>query len=385
MTSTSDVGRSATESMIGKVRITGVDVFQIKLSLSEAYDGLGYGRIDYTVAAIETDTGVTGYSFAGPSPVLLDTHIRPALVGQDLFDVDGALRRGLGDWYGVEHAIWDAMGRIVGLPVHKMLGDGPDRLRAYLTCVWPGPQNQSQVSFDEQAAMAVRIQEAGFGAMKVRAWRPDPLDDARACGVVRDAVGPDFVIMIDRTAEQSGKVWDYETALSVARALERHDVYWLEEPFDRDDFSSPARLAAEVDIPITGGEGYQGLDPFRECLDRASFDVLQPDVGTVGGILPTLRVAAMAEERGVRCVPHGSGGLKLVGWLHAAAAMRADWQELGWITPPLLPTEQWSSALEVLTGDVLFEYENGSIVLPPGPGLGLCVDPDALERLRVRP
>ncbi len=383
---------AAVAEMRGHVRITEVDLFAIDLPLSRAYDGLGYGPIGHNVAVVDTDAGVTGYSFAGPSTDwlqasfsdALERHIRPALVGHDLFDVNGALRRGLGAWYGLEHAIWDAIGRVAGLPVYKMLGGGPDRLRAYLTCVWPGAKDQSHVGFDEQAAMAVAIKDAGFGAMKFRAWRPDPLDDARACGVIREAVGDDFVIMIDRTASQPGWVWDFDTALAVARALEEHNVYWLEEPFDKDDFVSPARLAAEVDIPITGGEQFRGPSPFASCLENGSFDILQPDVGNAGGILTTLRAAAMAQGFGVRCVPHGAGGLKLAGWLHAGAAMGAEWQELGWITPPLMPTEQWTTALEVLTTDTLYTYEDGHIVLPKGPGLGLDVDRDALERLRVR-
>ncbi len=375
----------AAADMLGRVRITDVDIFPIDLPLSPDYDGLGYGPIDYKVAIIDTDAGVTGYSFAAPKPEDQPRwDIRHCLVGHDLFDVDGALRRGLGEWYGVEFALWDAMGRIAGLPAYRMLGGGPDRLRVYLTCVWPGPKDQSHVPFDEQAEMAVKIKEAGFGAMKFRAWRPDPLDDARACGVIREAVGDDFVIMIDRTASQPGTVWDYDTALAVARALESHDVYWLEEPFAKDDFVSPARLSAEVDIPITGGEQFRDLAPFRACLEHHSFDILQPDVGNAGGILQTLRVAAMAQGFGVRCVPHGAGGLKLAGWLHAAAAMGAEWQELGWITPPLLPDEQWTSALEVLETDSLYTYEDGNILLPQGPGLGLPIDHDALDRLRVR-
>ncbi len=373
------------EEMSGRVRITDVDIFSIDLRLSPAYDGLGYGPIDYSVAVIDTDASVTGYSFGAPRPGSQPrSDIRSCLVGHDLFDVRGALRRGLNEWHGVECALWDAMGRIAGLPVYKMLGGGLDRLRVYLTCVWPGPKDQSHVSFDEQAAMAVRIKEAGFGAMKMRGWRPDPLDDARACGVIREAVGDDFVIMIDRTGSQPGWVWDYDTALAVARALETHDVYWLEDPFAKGDFGSPARLAAEVDIPITGGDNYFEVASCRSALEHRSFDILQPDIGNVGGILTTLHIAAMAQGFGVRCIPHGSGGLKLAGWLHASAAMGAEWQELGWITPPLLPEEQWTSALEVLQTDMLYTYEDGYIVLPPGPGLGLDVDRDALERLRVK-
>ena len=116
--------------------------------------------------------------------------------------------------------------------------------------------------YDAQAEMALREKNAGFKGMKIRAWRPNPLDDAEACRVIRQAVGPDFAIMFDRTAAApqcvGQKVWDYETGLRVARALEKHGANWLEEPFARDDYESHARLARSVDIRITGGEGYRG-------------------------------------------------------------------------------------------------------------------------------
>jgi L-alanine-DL-glutamate epimerase-like enolase superfamily enzyme len=90
--------------------------------------------------------------------------------------------------------------------------------------------------------------------MKIRVWRPNPLDDAEVCKQIKAAVGPDFALMFDRTAhapqDAGQKIWDYETGLKVARALEQNGAYWLEEPFARDDYLSPAKLAREVDIPI---------------------------------------------------------------------------------------------------------------------------------------
>jgi hypothetical protein len=102
--------------------------------------------------------------------------------------------------------------------------------------------------------------------MKIRAWRPNPLDDVEACRVIKKAVGPDFALMYDRTAVRPGWVWDYPTALKVARGLEREGAYWLEEPFDGYDLQGPARLAAEVDIPITGGELGHSIHQFLGYL-----------------------------------------------------------------------------------------------------------------------
>ncbi len=101
--------------------------------------------------------------------------------------------------------------------------------------------------------MAVRLKKAGFRGMKIRAWRPNPMDDVAACRAIKEAVGPDFAVMFDRTADRPAavgqRVWDYETGRNVARGLQDAGATWLEEPFARDDYTSPARLAAEVDHP----------------------------------------------------------------------------------------------------------------------------------------
>jgi D-galactarolactone cycloisomerase len=390
------------------VRIQGVDVFRIEIPIPSGEVKRGLTN-KYLVAKVETDAGVRGYafgeflraalapepggweySFDGPSADLLHRVIRPALVGKDLFAIEDHLKAGLVEWGGLEHALWDAIGKIAGQPVYKLLGGSKNSIRVYLTCVWPGKDtrdysldDQSQVPYAAQAEMAVKIKNAGFKGMKIRAWRPRPTDDADACGEIRAAVGPDFEIMFDRTAHLPGKVWDYPTALSVARALEKHRAYWLEEPFDRNDFLSPARLAREVDIKITGGEAYQGLEPFRECLVHNSYDILQPDAVIAGGILMVRKIAAMAAGFHNPVILHGSMGLGLAGWLQAAAAIGAEWQELALITPPLLPQEQWSPALNVLGTKALFTFKDGDIQIPQGPGLGLDVDEEALERYRV--
>ena len=373
----------ALAAAVKPVRITSVDAFNIEIPIPK--DEVELGKLNsYTVAKVETDAGIRGYSFAGPSPALLDKAIRHALVGKDLFALEDHLKAGLLDWGGVEHAIWDAIGKIAGQPVYRLLGGAKSSLRAYLTCVWKGNSDQSHVPYKEQAEMALRIKKAGFKGMKIRAWRPNPTDDADACGEIRAAVGPDFAVMFDRTAHHPGKVWDYDTGLRVARALEKHHAFWLEEPFSRDDFTGPARLAREVDITITGGEGYRGLHAYRECLVNQTYEILQPDGVSAGGILTIRKIAALAEAFHTPVVLHGSMGLRLAGWLQASAAIGAPWQELALITPPLLPEEQWSPALKVLNSKAVFTFRDGEIQAPQGPGLGLDINEEALQQYRVR-
>lgn len=366
------------------VRIRDVDLFNIEIPVSKEESASGVNH-RYAVVKITTDAGVNGFSFAGyPAKVLPE--VKQLLVGKDLFAVEQHLKAGLLRWGGVEHAVWDAIGKIAGQPVYRLLGGSKDRVRAYLTCVWLGKSDQSHVSYDQQAEMAVKIQKAGFQGMKIRAWRPNPTDDADACGVIRKAVGADFSIMFDRTAhlpESVGqKVWDYETGLKVARALEKHQATWLEEPFSRDDYKTPAKLAAAVDIAITGGEGYQGIEPFRECLLNNTYDILQPEGRNSGGIFTCRKVAILAEAFHVPVILHGSMALGLAGWLQATLAMGAPWQEVALIFPPLLPEQQWAPGLKVLKTKQMFTIRDGEILAPELPGLGLDVDEEALKRYR---
>ncbi|MBM3784830.1 MAG: mandelate racemase/muconate lactonizing enzyme family protein [Acidobacteria bacterium] len=377
--------RSLLLALAGPVRVTGVEIYDIRIPVTqdEAEAGLMHA---FNVVEVATSAGVTGYSFAGPGTAHLPA-VRRLLTGQDLFAIEKHLDNGLEKWGGVEHALWDAIGRIAKQPVYRLLGGASTRVKAYVTCVWPGKEDQQHVSYREQAEQAMRLQKAGFPGMKIRAWRPNPLDDADACAEIRAATGPGFAIMFDRTAHVPSiigqKVWSFDTGLRVARALQRAGAYWLEEPFARDDYKSPARLAAMVDIPITGGEGYVGTGSFQQCLVNRTYDILQPEGRGSGGILTCRKVASMAEAYHVPCILHGTMALMLAGWLQATFATGAEWQEVALVRPPLLPQQQWAPGAKVLRNKELYRIENGEIVASELPGLGLDVIPEALREFRV--
>ena len=205
------------------VKITGIESFPVRVPDGGSADPLRLYR--YGVTRVQTDAGVTGTSFIPVSRELLEGWVRPTLVGAELFAIDRHMKRlqmesgesRTQGWSGVEHAMWDAVGKIAGRPVAELLGKARDRLRIYRTTVFPGKQDQSDVPYQRQAEFAVRLKKAGYTGMKIRAWRPRPLDDCDAVGVIRAAAGPTFKIMLDRTAVRPGWVWDYPTALAVAR------------------------------------------------------------------------------------------------------------------------------------------------------------------------
>ena len=206
------------------VRIRDVELFRLDIPVSKAEleisETIGYGvnhafRSTSGVVKVVTDAGINGYSFAGGYRLDVLPQLREILVGKDLFAVQQHLRQGLGQWGGAEHAVWDAIGRIAGQPVYRLLGGTKTSIKAYLTFVWRDGLNG--VSYQDQAEMGLKAKQAGFKGMKIQAWRPNPTDDADACREIRAAVGPDFAIMFDRTAHApkrvGQKIWDYETGL----------------------------------------------------------------------------------------------------------------------------------------------------------------------------
>ncbi len=387
----SPIGLAAIDTLraaVKPVHITDIDLFTVDVPVTPVEEAAGVQH-RYAVVKLVTDADVTGYSFAGPYSRSLPHFRKEAFVGEDLFNVEGQLRTGLWRWGGIEHAVWDAIGKIARQPVFKLLGGHEDRVNAYLTCVWPGPADQQQVPFKDQVDMAVRIKNAGFKGMKIRVWRPNPMDDVEVCRLIKEATGPDFHLMFDRTADapvsESGQnVWDFETGLKVARALQKAGAYWLEEPFARPDYETPAKLASMVDILITGGEGYDSLEPYRQCLLHRTYDILQPDGSHAGGIFRCRQVGILGESFHVPVILHGTMSLMLAGSLQASLAIGTPWEEMALITPPLLPEEQWAPGLKLLRSKQMFNIENGQLVAPPYAGIGLDVDEDALNRYRIR-
>jgi D-galactarolactone cycloisomerase len=372
---------------VHSVRITDVESFRVRVPHEGESELKNY---DYAVSRVQTDAGITGTSFIGCPQDVLQQWVKPTLVGQDLFAIDRHLDRlqmqrgesGVQTWSGVEHAMWDAIGRVADRPVAKLLGGARDKLRVYRTTVWPGKADQSDLAYDTQAQFALRLKQSGYTGIKVRAWRPHPMDDVDMVGVMRAAVGPDFKIMLDRTAVRPGWVWDYPTALQVCRGLEKHDTYWLEEPFDGHDIYGPARLAAEVDILITGGELAKSTYEFLEFLVNKTYDIVQPDTRICGGIWMARKIAILAEAFGVPCIQHGTSSLSLAGYIQSGCAMNnCEWQEI--IGGPNLPEEQWDPALKLVRTPEVFTIEDGYVLLPKLPGLGLDLNEDAIKEYRA--
>jgi len=366
----------------GPVTVTGVESFDIQMPAPRggkfvpAYLGLTPGRNN--VIKVTTSAGVSGYSFLGAVPGEAEA-ARGLLTGADLFAVDGQVKRGLGP--AVEEAVWDAIGRIAGEPLCRLMGGARiERVPVYLTYVWPVPEDQ--VPPRDQGLQAGKLRALGFKAMKIQIMRTDYHGDVEAVREMLAQGGPGFRAMVDRTAGARG-LWTYEQSLEIARALQTAGCYWLEEPLARDDFEGPARLCREVDMLVTGGEAWQGLAPFVKGLQAKTYDIMQPEMRVCAGPLTMRKIGALCEGFGVPIAPHAATGLALAGRLQVSAAMGSVYQEVGTFQPDTLPSDVNAPYLPILHGEQPFRFENGEAVVPQFPGLGLNVDEKALEKFRV--
>jgi len=179
--------------------------------------------------------------------------------------------------------------------------------------------------------------------------------------VMREAIGPDIDLMCD-----INQLWSVNHAIEVGRRIEPYHLFWLEDPTAHDDFAGLARIADTLVTPIAAGEYHYGIVPFRHMLEARSIDVVMIDLLRVGGITQWMKVAGMAEAFNLPVVSHLVPELHV----HLIAAIPHG------LTVEYMP---WTLRLFEETP----RLENGHLIVPDKPGLGLAFDQAALKRYQV--
>jgi galactonate dehydratase len=265
---------------------------------------------------------------------------------------------------GVEQALWDLAGKAVGLPVYRLLG-GPlrDRIRMYRGVGGHTPE--------EAATNAKACAAEGYTAMKtgVAGGRPARLVESPAFveraaatfAAMREAVGKEVDIAIDFHGAVSP-----QTASLLIKALEPYQPLFIEEPVQCQNADVLADLARKTHLPIATGERLFTKWEFREVLERRAASILQPDLSHAGGIFECRLIAGMAESYYAGIAPHCP-----LGPIALAACLQLDA-----CIPNFLIQEQGSLGVGYLKQP--FVVQDGYIELPPGPGLGIELDEEAL-------
>jgi L-alanine-DL-glutamate epimerase-like enolase superfamily enzyme len=252
-------------------------------------------------------------------------------------------------------ALWDLRARRAGRPIHTELGGAQRSLALYAT-----EGGWLHIDVSELVENATRAREAGFGGFKVKVGRSPQIDAARI-GAVREAVGPDFEIMIDGN---QGATLD--AAVRRARLLEPFDIAWYEEPLPAETVAAHVRLAQATTIPLAIGESLYGLEHFAEYAAREAVHVMQPCVARVGGITPWLKVVHLAEAYNLPVAPHFL--------MEAHVGLGCGVPNVTWI--------EYIPQLDAITLENM-RVEGGRAVPSNEPGLGIAWDWEAIDRMRV--
>jgi len=342
-----------------------------------------------TLVEVFTDGGIAGLGECSPMihgsvfAPLIDKAIRPAVVGQNPFDVEKIWRKVYFGHYklgpmgiylnalaGVDIALWDIMGKALGVPCYMLMGGKVrDRVPLYASAM-----RHRRRPVDEAKHLA-RWVEQGYTAAKIHPYsewvwnqgKDDTLDVARE---VRAAL-PDVKLGVD-----PNNAYTVDRAIEVGRQLEKLGCAWFEEPIAAFDYAGYARLCDALDIPVSAGEQEYSRWQHKDLIEQGKVDIIQPDVVKCGGLTELRKIGTLASiyNRPIKChntQPTIGTAAHYHFWV--SEPMCLDHQEYPADDHPL--RDRFPILAEPL------QIEKGFLTMPDRPGLGIEINRKVLKDL----
>lgn len=251
-------------------------------------------------------------------------------------------------------ALWDAVGKRAGLPLHRLWGHFRSQIPIYGSGCCRGSGGDGMI------AKARHYVSQGFKAIKMQvAYGHSLATDLENVKRMRETLGPDIDIMID-----VNQGWSADVAIQMGRKFEAYDVYWLEEPVLADDFAGYSRVARALDLRVVGGETHFTRYDLRPFFETPCVPILHPDPMR-GGFTDLRKIAALADTWGITIAPHLFPELNVQ---LLASIPNGIWiEQMGllddvWVDPPAI--------------------KDGMVTVPERPGHGLAFKPEVLKDFR---
>lgn len=356
------------------MKITNIETFLMQVGPRpgmSASDGSFRGSRNWLFVKVETDEGIHGIGECSGWPRVIERAVQDLatiLEGEDPRDVDRLWHRmyaaimghgmtgtvGGGALTGIEMALWDIKGKVLGQPVWNLLGGKfRDTIPVY--------------GHAKSPKRARELMERGYTAVKVGFTGAVDLDLVAS---IRDEVGAEVDVMVDA----HGPSWQTAAdAISVGRELEELDLLFYEDPVAPENLDALQRVRDAVDVPLAAGERVSTIWGIRPYVERDLVDVIQPDTGRAGGITQMRKMAAMAESHFISLAPH-SGSLGPVAEFAALHVMAT--------VPNILMLERvefdWSGRYDVVRP--VLEARDGALPVPDAPGLGVELVEEEIDK-----
>ena len=337
---------------------------------------VGDATREFVTLELHTDEGIEGVGvtfFGGP----LTNSLRSAVdslcelaTGEDPMRVEAVVAKlrsatsgaGPGGIFtlalsAVDMALWDIKGKALNQTVSSLLGGYRDRMPTYASGALMRPMNLEYL-----AEAGPRLVNMGFKQMKTQMGAESTAaKEVERMKVMRESVGDDIDLMCD-----INQLWDVNQAIDIGRRVEEYHLFWLEDVVAHDDYQGLGRVADALTTPIAAGEYVYGINTFRQMLEARSIDIVMIDLLRVGGITQFKKVAGMAEAFNLPVVSHLVPEIQV----HTMTAIPNG------LTVEYMP---WSLRLFEETPAI----EDGELVVPDKPGLGLVFDQDTIKQFQV--
>ena len=358
------------------MKIETVKVSVLRVLPEKTYEASGRTVDAYwhVLAEIATTDGVRGFGYtvapgASLVPVMgqATRELAQELIGLHVLETEAAWERMArkGRWIGpggllnqaispLDIAMWDAAGKTLGQPLYRLLGGYRDRLPVYGSDGFWYSQTLEQL-----AANARGYVREGYTAVKLRLGHEKSAgEEVRRVMAVREAVGPGVRILVDAT-----ETWDLATALETGFALQEAGIHWLEDPIATENVAGLARLCGQLRVRIATGEHIYNVSDFRRLFEEHATGIALIDLGRIGGITPWRRVAALAQAWDIPVCGHVLPEVHV----HLASGV-----------PNGYLIENVPRSAGILKA--MPAVENGCLVAPDRPGLGLELNDEAVKR-----
>jgi D-galactarolactone cycloisomerase len=389
----------AAAASIPDLRIKAVKIHQLRQALKEpmgyccAPGGvLGMTSTGASVIEVETDAGLTGWGDGAWGGEALRKN-RDLVIGRSPFEAETifeqvgdlssppfhSLPRNTATPGGLDTALWDLVGKALNKPIHALLGrQHRRRVMPYASAGYRKNWPDLEAGFAEELRHWTK--DVGFRAAKVKTGY-DPVTDVRVIRAVRKAIGDEIHLGIDSGTPGA---YDDGTAVGLGRQLEEFNLEFWEEPINKYDLEGYERLKKTLRIPLASGEALPIDWVIENYIQRQRVDIAQPDISEAG-FTGGKRLSYACWLNRVRLAPHSWGTpIRIAAEMHWVACFPDV--SRAWNAPPVLfelhlPHE--SPAWGLTTRRIEVDKADGMIAVPTGPGLGIEINRDELERYRV--
>jgi len=347
-----------------------------------------------TLIKLTADDGTVGWGEAFAAPRTVAAHVEEvfadAVVGASPWDAerlaDDVYTGEIGGYHfgrqgftqaaltGVEVALWDLRGKLLGEPVRTLLGGrNRDRVTPYASTMYITEWEQDPAEPMHAAA------NEGFTAAKIKIGRTIE-DDVHRVETAREILGDDAHLMVDYNGNYTPP-----EAIEAIKAIDEYDITWAEEPVPPANLEGYRQIRRRVDTPLAAGEGHFGRFEFTDLVKTDIVDVVQPNLGRCGGFAEARYLAQLATTENVRVRPHvWNSGVGLAAALQFAATVPTYPEPATRATEPVL--FEFDRSENPLRHEILadpLDPTGGSLAVPSAPGLGIEVDEEVVERYRI--